>query len=206
MAAIAHGLMNAPRLALALALASLLLGVPRGFGSQPGQTSSPTGVPELRCVPLERALNPPPSIPTSQDVRHIKRANARESSLFYSAAVADEIVDVGRVVDFTLAIKNSGGSPVVLSFSTAQRVDVVIWNDDCIEVWRWSRGSAFAQVTQSLSVPAGGATVFHIPWEQRDQVGHAVPIGAYEARVVFLGTWANRNMPLVLPPLVFAVR
>ena len=160
----------------------------------------------MRCVPLEQALNPPPSVPTSQDVRHIKRVGAHESSLFYAAAVAGEIIDIGRVVDFTLAIKNTGGSPVALSFSTAQRFDVVIWNDDCLEVWRWSRGRAFAQVAQSLSVPAGGTTVFNIPWEQRDQLGHPVRIGAYEARVVFLGTWAKRNMPLVFPPIVFAVR
>ena len=95
---------------------------------------------------------------------------------------------------------------MTFSFSTAQRYDVVVWNDDCGEVWRWSRGRMFAQSISSLTVPAGRTTVFHISWDQRDQAGHPVRVAAYEARVVFLGRRATRGTPLILSPLVFAVR
>jgi hypothetical protein len=167
--------------------------------------AEPLAASDLRCIPVEEALRPF-GPPTSQDPTHIAWVGAKEDPLFYSASVPEEIIEAGRPVDFRLAIRNSGRVPAILSFSTAQRYDVVVWNDDCVEVWRWSRGRAFAQVLTSLSVPAGGTTVDHALWDQRDQAGHPVRIGAYEARVVFLGRWANRTTPLVFSPLVFAVR
>ena len=169
-----------------------------------GQRAAP-GASELRCIPIEQALNPfGPS--TTQDPQHIIRVGTDEAALFYSAAVPRSATDAGKTVDFTLTIKNAGSTPAVFAFSTGQRYDIVIWNDDCVEVWRWSRGKLFTQANTSLSVPAGGTTVFHIPWDQRDQAGHPVRVAAYEARVVFLGGRAMRRTPLVLPPLVFAVR
>ncbi len=192
---------------LALIVAVLVVSVGQsGFGAQPSQGTLPIAAAGLRCIPLEHALNPPPSIPTTQDVRYIRRVQATEPPLRYAATVPDDIIDAGRVVDFTLTITNAGVGPVTLSFPTTQRLDVVIWNDDCTEMWRWSRGKAFAQVTEALRVPAGGAIVLHIPWDQRDQAGRPVRIGAYEARVVFLGRRTSRNAPLALSPLVFALR
>ncbi|HYM91869.1 MAG TPA: BsuPI-related putative proteinase inhibitor [bacterium] len=186
------------------AAALLLVSVPIAAIAPAGQAASPEAS-ELRCIPIEQALSPF-GLPTSQDPRHIIRVGMDESSLVYSAAVPSEATDAGKTVDFTLTIKNTGSTPAVFSFSTAQRYDVVIWNDDCMEVWRWSRGRMFAQAITSLSVPAGGTTVFHIPWDQRDQTGHRVRVAAYESRLVFLGRRAKRSTPLVLSPLVFAVR
>jgi hypothetical protein len=184
---------------LAVLLGAVLLAAASTSPAQPPRAS------ELRCIPVEEALRPF-GPPTTQDPRHIAWVGAKEAPLFYSASVPEEIIETGRPVDFTLTIRNSGGTPATFSFSTAQRYDVVVWNDDCVEVWRWSRGRAFAQVLTSLSVPTGGTTRYHVLWDQRDQRGQPVRIGAYEARVVFLGKWANRNTLFVLPPLVFAVR
>ncbi len=197
------------RLALALALTLVLLcrGVPSRPAALAGEAYPPTpaGPPALRCIPLEQALTPA-GPPTTQDPRHITRAGTDEPPLRYSAAVSGGVIEAGKAVDFTLTMKNTGGVPVTFTFPTAQRYDVVIWNDDCVEVWHWSRGRMFAQVITSLGVPAGDGTVFRILWDRRDQAGHPVRVGAYEARVVFLGTWPKRSAPLALPPLVFALR
>ncbi len=193
------------RAALVLAIV-LLAGVTSGSVALAGQTPPPTGASALRCIPIEQALSPFPGPPTTQDPRHIVWVGAKEPPVSYTAAVSGEIIDAGKPVEFTLTVKNTGDAPATFSFSTAQRFDVVIWNDDCAEMWRWSRGRMFAQVLGSLSLPAGGTTTFKIPWNQRDQAGHPVRIGAYEARMVFVGTWAKRTVPLVLSPLVFAVR
>lgn len=141
---------------------------------------------EPHCIPVEEALSlfGPPS---KQDPMHIAWVGAKEDPLLYSVSVPEGIIETGRPVDFRLAIRNSSCESATFSFSTTQRYDVVVWNDDCVEVWRWSRGRAFAQVPASLSVPAGGGTEYHVRWDQRDQAGHLVRIGAYEARVIFLG-------------------
>lgn len=197
-------------LGLVALLTLLTLGAPSGgpgqvalAGSAPaGQSSSAT---TLRCVPIEQALTPF-GPPTTQDPKHISRVAATEPPVSYTAAVSGAIVESGKPVTFTLIVKNTGATPVTFSFATAQRFDVVIWNDDCVEVWRWSRGRMFAQIVGSLSLAAGGTATFAIPWNQRDQAGRPVRVEAYEARAVFTGTWAKRRVPLVLPPLVFAVR
>ncbi len=191
------------RLFLAFAIMLLISGVIDTSGVKPAQAApaAGSGPSDLQCVPPERAVIPP-----SEQSRYVKGVGASESPLFYSAGVPEEIFVAGKPIDFTLTIKNGGSIPAVLSFSTAQRYDVVIWNDDCVEVWRWSRGRAFAQVLGSLSVPAGGATTFNIRWDQRDQAGRAVRAGTYEAKVVFLGKRSQRSAPMILPPLILAVR
>ncbi len=195
------------RLALVIAIVVFLAGAPSGSAALAGQAPPQVavGAAALTCIPIEQALTgfgPP----TTQDPRHIVWVGAAEPPVSYAAAVSGEVIDAGKPVGFTLTIKNTGAAPVAFSFSTAQRFDVVIWNDECAEMWRWSRDRMFAQVLGSLDLPAGGTTTFKIPWDQRDQAGHAIRIGAYEARVLFVGTWAKRIVPLVLSPLVFAVR
>lgn len=186
------------------AILAVLLGATPLAAASTSPAQSPR-VAESRCIPVEEALRPF-GPPTTQDPMHIAWVSAKEAPLFYSASVPGEIIEGGRPVEFTLTIKNSGGTPVAFAFPTTQRYDVVVWNDDCVEVWRWSRGRVFAQVLTSLSVPAGGTTRYHVLWDRRDQAEHPVRVAAYEARVVFLGERANRSTPFVLPPLIFAAR
>jgi intracellular proteinase inhibitor BsuPI len=64
----------------------------------------------------------------------------------------------------------------------------------------------FAQAIGSLTIAPGNIVTYRIRWDQRNQQGRRVRLGAYEARVVFLGRRAPGAGPVVLSPLEFAVR
>jgi len=154
------------------------------------------------CVPLER-IEP---VPVAGDRYYHRTGGAADGPLRYAAAVREEIYPAGTPIDVALTVRNAGPSPVALSFVTAQRVDVVLFDDTCREIWRWSRGRMFAQVLGTLTIAPGSIVTYRIRWDQRDQHGRQVRPGAYEARVVFLGRRSPGAPPVVLSPLEFAVR
>lgn len=156
----------------------------------------------LTCVPLERIE----LVPVAGDRYYHRTGWATDGPMRYSAGVPEEIFLKGAPVDVTLTLRNAGPAAVALSFATAQRFDVVVYDDDCKEIWRWSRGRMFAQVLGSLTVAPGEIVTYRVRWDQRDQGGRQVRLGAYEARIVFLGKRAPRSSPVVLSPLEFAVR
>jgi hypothetical protein len=154
------------------------------------------------CVPLAR-IEPVSGAGARPDRR---TGGAADGPLRYSAAVRDEIYPAAAPVDVALTVRNAGPSAVALSFATAQRFDVVLFDDTCREIWRWSRGRMFAQVLGGLTIAPGNIVTYRIRWDQRDQHGRRVGRGAYEARVVFLGRRSPGAPPVVLSPLEFAVR
>jgi hypothetical protein len=187
-------------------LIAALLAAPAAAGTAPTSPEhrhGTAGGSAPTCVPLDTVPFGPP---TGEGIHHVTGTGAEYNPLAFYSFVPQGAFLMGETVDVTLVITNSGTARAAFSFPTAQQYDVVIWNDDCVAVWRWSTGRAFAQVVQSLSVPAHDKVVFHIPWRQRDQAGHQVRMGGYEAQVVFLGTWPGGDAPVVLPPLTFAVR
>jgi hypothetical protein len=56
----------------------------------------------------------------------------------YAFVPAEGVVASGHPVDIRLEVHNAGNAAVSFSFATAQRYDVVIWGDECKEVWRSS--------------------------------------------------------------------
>ena len=170
-------------------LAALLWAVPlAAAAASPAQTLTAAAV---RCDPLDK------------HPRHIAQVKAKEAPLSYSAQVRGEVIERGRPVDFKLTIENDATTPAALSFSTSQLYDIVVWDDQCHEVWRWSDGFAFTQVITSISVQRSNPIFYNIRWQRRDQTGHPVGSGTYEARLAFLGRSATRHAPLVFDPLIF---
>jgi hypothetical protein len=155
-----------------------------------------------KCIPLEYVpFGPPTGHP------HVTGTGVERGMLGLYASVPPEGVFLaGRPIEVSLVASNGGNAPVAFSFPTAQRYDVIIWDDDCKEIWRWSAGRMFAQVVQSMSVPAHGSVTYRILWDQHDQSRHQVRMGAYEAQVLFLGRGPLGSAPVVLPPLKFAIR
>lgn len=197
------------RIAAALALICGIAAMPPGgaaaFGATALISSSPAPsarAETLTCVPLERIE----LVPVAGDRYYHRTGGATDGPMGYSAAVREEIFLKGAPVDLTLTLRNRGPAAVTFSFPTAQRFDVVLYDDNCREIWRWSRGRMFAQVLGSLTVAPGAIVTYRVRWDQRDQGGRPVRLGAYEARVVFLGKRTPRSGPVVLSPLEFAVR
>jgi hypothetical protein len=85
---------------------------------------------------------------------------------------------VGEAVGITFIVENRGKEAATLHFPSAQQHDVWVVKDGR-EVWRWSRGRAFAQMLTSLTIPAGGRKTFRVTWAQTDQKGDQVGPGAY---------------------------
>ncbi len=169
----------------------------------PAHAATASGRAALTCVPLD---NVPFGPPIGQGLHHVTGTGVEDGPLRFYSFMPEGVFLTGQPVDIRLEVRNAGDAPITFSFTTAQRYDVVIWNDDCKELWRWSAGRMFAQVVQSTSVSGRGRVVYHIPWQQRDQAGRQVRIGGYEAQVVFLGRAPQGGAPVVLPPLTFAVR
>lgn len=170
-------------------LAALLGMVPLAAASAgPAQTLTAA---EVRCDPVD--THP----------RQVAQVRAKEAPLSYSVQIPAEIIETGRPVDFKLTIENDGATPATLSFSTSQLYEIVVWDDRCTEVWRWSHGLAFAQVITSISVQRERPLFYSVQWQRRNQAGQPVRSGTYVARVVFLGQSAARHAPLVFPQLIF---
>ena len=88
----------------------------------------------------------------------------------------------GERATFTLVARNAGTTPVSLTFSSAQRFDLVILEASGREIWRWSQGKVFAQVMGTQTLAPGETISFDAQWDQRDAAGKAVPPGNYTAR------------------------
>jgi intracellular proteinase inhibitor BsuPI len=173
-----------------------------GGAATPGRAAAAAGGGTVACVPLER-IEP---VPVAGDRHYHRAGGATDGSLAFSAGVREEIFLKGTPVDLSLAIRNTGTAPITWSFATAQRFDVILYDDDCREIWRWSHGRVFAQAVGRLTIAPGAIVTYRIRWDQRDQAGRQVRPGAYEARVVFLGRRASHAGPVVLSPIEFAVR
>jgi hypothetical protein len=167
-----------------------------------GSAALAAGAETPACVPLERIE----LVPVAGDRHYHQTGWASDGPLKYSAGVREEIFEKGTPVDVSLTIRNTGPAPVTWSFANAQRFDLIVYNDDCREIWRWSRGRMFAQSLGSATIAPGGIITYRIRWDQRDQAGRQVRLGAYEARVLFLGKRAAHAGAVVLSPLEFAVR
>src|SRR5207249_9987617 len=113
-------------------------------------------------------------------------------------------LDDGRVVEVALTAVHTGGAPVGVTFTSGQRVDLVIRRPRGDAVWRWSHDKAFIQVIQPLTLQPGQSLSFKIPWDQTDYQGLRVDPGPYEAVAVFLGATGGAR-EIRLPPLAFTI-
>ncbi|MBI2876831.1 MAG: hypothetical protein HYY20_08120 [Candidatus Tectomicrobia bacterium] len=67
----------------------------------------------------------------------------------------------GEPITFALRLINETAEPIRLSFTTAQRFDLVVQDPAGREVWRWSAGRFFAQALGEETLqPSGGDLLF----------------------------------------------
>jgi hypothetical protein len=64
-------------------------------------------------------------------------------------------VDPGNAIPRLYArmtLRNTTASPVKLEFATGQMYEMVLWNDQGKQIWRWSDGRAFTQAFHAITV------------------------------------------------------
>lgn len=79
-------------------------------------------------------------------------------------------------VEFHVSVENTDDQPIELRFSTGQRVDVIVYDEETGErVWQWSDDRMFTMALQEVTVDPGGTITETLRWEDP-------PRGAYRAR------------------------
>lgn len=78
-----------------------------------------------------------------------------------------------------LAITIAVREPMTLYYRTSQRYDLAAIDSQGQEVWRWSQGRTFAQVTGEVPLEANEMLSFAETWDQRDDAGQQVSPGNY---------------------------
>lgn len=129
-----------------------------------------------------------------------------KGTLRYEASITKQSYAAGEPIDITLAVTNTGGSPVSITFTSGQRFEFRVRRPRGGDVWFWSHDKAFLQVIQTISLKPGEALSFKEAWDQRDLQGRRVDPGPYEVVAIFMGRAAGGDGQSVqLPPLFFTI-
>lgn len=67
-------------------------------------------------------------------------------------------------VEFALAVRNAGASPVDLAFPHGNEADVVVYEEG-VAVWRWSDDRALAQASGTERLAPDERVVYERRWE-----------------------------------------
>ncbi|MDD4168769.1 MAG: BsuPI-related putative proteinase inhibitor [Desulfotomaculaceae bacterium] len=106
------------------------------------------------------------------------RASRRVGGLLYTLSTDKSVYRQGEDVRVTLTKTNVSGRNINLSYRTTQRFDFVA-RRRAGEVWRWSRGRSFAQVSSNIRLNPGSRQTFRAVWDQGDNRGEQVTPGNY---------------------------
>lgn len=88
-----------------------------------------------------------------------------------------------------LTLRNTGGEPAVLHFTSGQRYDFSLLGDDNDTLWSWSSDKGFIQVLGEESVPPGEQIV----WEER------IPLPSTPGTYMLAGSVTSTDAPKVAP-------
>ncbi len=83
-------------------------------------------------------------------------------------------------LDMTLRLVNCASQPITRTFPDAQRYDFAAMMRDGEEVWRWSGGMAFAEITGEETYQPGEQVTFTETWDQLDNDGEPLGLGQYQ--------------------------
>lgn len=128
-----------------------------------------------------------------------------EGPLALEASVSARTFESGEAVRVTLVVRNTGASPVGLTFTSGQRAEFIVRRPRGDEVWRWSHDKAFTQAIQTLALRPQEPLTIAETWDQRDLQGRRVDPGSYEVIAVFLGRLGDGRAIPPLPPLPFLI-
>lgn len=173
---------------------NILVGQEITVPGQPGTTVPPT-----TTAPTTPTIPTSPATPNQPGEQATLRANrSRINAVLESArpygAYATRVVDGliyvlvlndnefrrGERVRIRLYKINVSGQEVRLRYTTGQRLELVVRNaNNLAEVWRYSRGRNFTQVTGTVIIGRNSFAIYENTWDQEDNSGRQVPAGRY---------------------------
>ncbi|HOV79762.1 MAG TPA: BsuPI-related putative proteinase inhibitor [Bacillota bacterium] len=104
----------------------------------------------------------------------------RIEGLLYTIYTDKSVYGRGEPVAITLVKNNVSGSSITLRYRTSQRFDFAARRGaEPAEIWRWSSGRRFTQVTERVVLAPGESQVFRAVWNQRDNRGRQVAAGTF---------------------------
>lgn len=92
----------------------------------------------------------------------------------------------GDTVSVRLTVRNRSDRPITIGFSSGQRYDFVVENEQGRTLYQWSAGRGFIQMQGEEKVPPGGRLVY------RDRVAAPEVPGSYR----LTGMLASASHPL----------
>jgi len=130
-------------------------------------------------TPLPGDIAKPASVPstdTGEEVIDPFRTRVVDNRFLYIIVTDAAQVRQDESLLITLIKVNISNRTLTLNYPTAQRFDFIAISREQ-EVWRWSTGRAFAQVTGRVTLRPGQLQVFRVVWDLRDNQGNPVPPG-----------------------------
>ncbi|MGH7585067.1 MAG: BsuPI-related putative proteinase inhibitor [Gemmatimonadales bacterium] len=88
-----------------------------------------------------------------------------------------------------LTLRNTGGEPAVLNFTSGQRYDFSLLGTDNDTLWSWSSDKGFIQALGQETVPPGD----QIAWEER------IPLPSRPGTYMLAGSVTSPDAPTVAP-------
>jgi hypothetical protein len=97
------------------------------------------------------------------------------------------LYDSGEAVEITLTIANCGDNDIELSFSTAQRYEMLAQDENGNEVWNSADGQSYDQVEGQEIIEPNETVVYTETWDQAGRDGQQVPDGQYKISAFSIG-------------------
>ena len=104
-----------------------------------------------------------------------------ESSVYYVNAMPPG-PPIIPTMEVTLLLSNQRAEPLVLTFDTAQRFDLVLLDNEGLEVWRLSEGREYLRERQTVTIT--GQWVAKEKVKLADRKGDPLPDGYYQLKAV----------------------
>jgi len=126
---------------------------------------SPELKPEIRELELEPKFE--------EDVLKQKQAM---KGLFKTSL---DIVEADGKLTITFSLTNLSGKDLQITHGSGQQYDILIFNDQDEEVYKWSNNKAFTQALIGRELKRSEQLDFEEEWNLTDNNGDYVPAGAY---------------------------
>ena len=88
------------------------------------------------------------------------------------------------ILELAFALNNRSGKDIMIEHGSGKQYDILIYNENKDEVYRWSNNRAFTLALITRELKAGDTLSFEETWDGTDNEGKALPAGEYTIKVI----------------------